>query len=509
MRVAYFYFGSPHLWKIAKQLETKHGWKPVYWCSDISVKSDVEREFPGVTIQDTIKSRRAIHTNELEFSKPQPIDEELINALSVDQLSAMKIFYRADTTGYMFSFNDIIEHYYEMMSYWLTVIKEKKIDLVVSWVCPHGVEYVLYSLCKHYGIPWLYIDSAYCITKGTHLIAATIENRAQLLEKKYLDPSIDLQPEPETLAQIEIQMSTYEIAKPDYMSFPEFFGEKGKWLKKISAFLREIAILMVQGPLKTSYIHFKFKVGPYRDEKTSGNHLQYLLFEKRMSRLGKRFKKIYLRYSTEADLSKKYVFFAAPFQPEATTLPDAGAYNYVPLILKMLSAEIPDDWEIFYKEHPATFDAVFGRDLYRSEDYYKTVAGISKVKMINYKTDTFHLIDHSQVVATATGTVGWESVVRGKPVFTFGEVWYNPCEGIFHIKSLADLKSALSKVTAGFKPTREKIIRFAGVVDKYCNKNFNYLNYSTRYHEIENIDEEMKKYGDYFYQAYQMYHGNK
>jgi hypothetical protein len=508
LKVAYCYFGSPHQWKIAKQLQLEHNWNPVYWYADVSCQKDVESAFAEAVFQDTILGRRAIHTNYLNKVKPQIVDQKLLDALAVDEISAMKIIYRHDGTGTMFNFNEIVEHYYELVAYWLTVIAERKIELVVSWTSPHGMEYVFYMLCKHLKIPWVYIDAGYCITPGTHLVASSIENRPQLLDEKYRDPNFILSPDAATLKQIEKQKLDYSTAKPDYMSYPEYFGEKGKWLKKSYQFLRELAGVVAQGPFKTSGIHFKLKRGSYRDKRTSGNYLQYYLFERRMRGLGKSFKKIYLKYSVEADLSKKFIFFAAPFQPEATTLPDAGAFNYVPLILKMLSTVIPDDWLIYYKEHPATFEAIYSRDLYRGEAYYREVFEIPKVVMVDYQTDTFNLVDNSQVVATPTGTVGWESIVRQKCVMTFGEVWYNPCEGIFPIKSRKDLEDALEKIQSGFKPRYEMILKFAGVVDKFCAKDLKYLNYSTRYQSFENIDQEIKKFSQAIFNGYEVYHGS-
>jgi hypothetical protein len=508
LNVAYFFFGSPHQWKIAKRLQSEHNWNPVYWYADISSKKDVESAFADVTFQDTIIGRRAIHTNYLDKIKPQAIDQALLDALSVDQVTAMKIIYRHDGTGYMFNFNEVLEHYYELLSYWLTIIVERKIELVVSWTSPHGMEYVLYMLCKHLSIPWIYIDAGYAITKGTHLIASTIENRAKLLEEKYKVSNNTYLPNSNTLKQIEKQKQDYLTAKPDYMSYPEYFGEKGKWLKKTYQFLRVLAGVVAQGPFKTSGIHFKLKKGSYRDKNTSGNNLQYYFFENRMQRLGKVFKKFYLKYSVKADLSNKFIFFAAPFQPEATTLPDAGAFNYLPLILKMLSAAIPDNWLIYYKEHPATFDAIYSRDLYRSKAYYKEVSEIPKVVMVDYQSDTFQLVDHSQAVATPTGTVGWESIVRQKCVMTFGEAWYNPCDGVFPIKSIQDLNNALELIQSGFKPRYDMILNFAGVVDKYCAKDLKYRNYASRYRNFENLELEIEKFSQAFYYGYELYHSS-
>ena len=53
--------------------------------------------------------------------------------------------------------------------------------------------------------------------------------------------------------------------------------------------------------------------------------------------------------------------------------------------------------------------------------------------------DSFPLIANSKAVATVTGTVGWEAMVRRKPVLVFGLSWYEKYAGVLKI---VDEKSA-------------------------------------------------------------------
>ena len=48
--------------------------------------------------------------------------------------------------------------------------------------------------------------------------------------------------------------------------------------------------------------------------------------------------------------------FFPNYQPEASTIPEAGSYSNINLILKNLFSILPDDVKIVYKEHKTTFD---------------------------------------------------------------------------------------------------------------------------------------------------------
>ena len=49
-------------------------------------------------------------------------------------------------------------------------------------------------------------------------------------------------------------------------------------------------------------------------------------------------------------------------------------------------------------------------------------------------------------MATATGSVGFEALFRGKPVFMFGSRFYQYAEGVYRIHSVQDLQNALEDV---------------------------------------------------------------
>ena len=110
-------------------------------------------------------------------------------------------------------------------------------------------------------------------------------------------------------------------------------------------------------------------------------------------------KKHYASIVENPNLHKDYIYFAAPFQPEATSFVGAGYYENVILTIQSLSSACPQDWVIYYKEHPATFFDNFRGALKRNKEFYKRLRSFNNVKLIPIEFDQFNLIENSKAIA--------------------------------------------------------------------------------------------------------------
>lgn len=60
---------------------------------------------------------------------------------------------------------------------------------------------------------------------------------------------------------------------------------------------------------------------------------------------------------------------------------------------------------------------------------------------MSIKEPSFDLINNCMAIGTVCGTVGWESIVRGKPVVLFGVAWYeNYDKGVLRVTDEASAK---------------------------------------------------------------------
>ena len=222
------------------------------------------------------------------------------------------------------------------------------------------------------------------------------------------------------------------------------------------------------------------------------NNFENFFFIEKLRHKNKKLKKIYDSYVTKADLSKKYVYFASQYQPEATTSQIGSYYENFLLALDILSTVIPDDWIIYYKENSTIFSssALVKGSLRRNKYYYEKLTNYKNVKMISENTNTFDLIDHAQVVSTVTGTAAWEAVVRGVPSMTFGKTWYSGCSSIFFVETFKDVEDAIKKIINGYKPDQSDIERYTAAIEKVASKNIiphKFFNIKVEKHENPDI----------------------
>lgn len=114
-------------------------------------------------------------------------------------------------------------------------------------------------------------------------------------------------------------------------------------------------------------------------------------------------------------------------------------------MIQCLSEKIPKDWTLIIKEHPSVFMNDF-KYKYRDEYFYHDFSHSKNIKFISLHEDPFALIDGCEAVATITGTVGIEALLRGKPVLVFGNAKYRGFHDVFEITNLVDIDSGLKRI---------------------------------------------------------------
>ncbi len=318
-------------------------------------------------------------------------------------------------------FRERHRQYYAHLQYWNHMLITHKINLVLMNHEPHQCyDYVLYELCRLKKIPIFYINRTYTI--GAAFITRDMEDPSpelhqiyQKLQKNFVDPSGTV-PLSENYEKI---FHFFRNPRP----VPPYTPKLDRLQKRdaFSALLGRAIKVLVRHPARfvTSVCSQQFWARKKRERETI---------------------RLYDQLARDPDLSKPYVYIALHLQPEATTLPLAGAYEDQELMVQLIAAALPQGWCIYVKENPEQDER------WRSPEFYRSLVSIPSVTLVPKKTDTFMLLDRAKAVVTATGTVAFEASLRLKPALMFGHFLWQYAPGVHQVRTLEDCKRVLQGI---------------------------------------------------------------
>ena len=170
----------------------------------------------------------------------------------------------------------------------------------------------------------------------------------------------------------------------------------------------------------------------------------------------------YEKLCVSPDYKDKYVFYAAHYTPEASSLPNGGGLycdQFIPV--DILAEAIPDDWYVYVKIHPAQLAQAC------TIETYERMAKNPKVKLISRSVDSHELTSHSQAVSTLIGHILWEAQFLGKPAIVFGITLGKFAPMSYPVRTVEDCKKAIEGIIANEKTaTFEDLKYFLKVLDQ-------------------------------------------
>lgn len=500
--VIYYEFTDKYRSQIIDHLYKNYNWNPVL-VSGVDVQP-IEKWFHENYNDCVIKSGMALRQGQFDYRKigtPVPIDEKILNSLAKYELNFMGL--SPDTTGWNFSFYERKRYYYDVLKFWNTVIHNLAPDVFVSFTWPHTQNcYAIYLLCKHYyNIDVIFLDPVPLFDSHYHLIGSSLETLYKPFIK-YYESDEKLIPSA-TVCEYLTNVRSKSGKPPDYIiaAYSEF--DKNIF-ENFKYFGKRIIVNILKGVMfEKATIDWKNNQKPKGTPASIMSNFEHVLFSIKLIIKNKKLRKYYNPYCVEPNYDKKYLYFAAPYQPEAVTATNAGVYEDVFLVLDILSSVVPKDWVIYYKEHPAIFVSGLRGSLRRDKYFYEKVRLYSNVVLIRSQIDTFTLIDNSQAVATMAGTVAWEASLRGKPSLSFGSTWYQGCKSIFTIKTLQDALGAMRMIGSGYIPDQADLERYAASIEKVAVKKMVHRNFNKEIEKSEDSGYELLRIAEAIKIAYE------
>lgn len=135
--------------------------------------------------------------------------------------------------------------------------------------------------------------------------------------------------------------------------------------------------------------------------------------------------------------NEKYFFYPLHLEPEAVVLYyGEGWYKGQIKLIENIAMQLPPHTVLYVKDHPLFVNSRNFRD-------YKELKKIKNIKLIDPLVPGKQIIKNSIAVITINGTAGIEGILMGKPVFTFGNAYFNFFRGVTFIHNIKDLKGHL------------------------------------------------------------------
>ncbi|OJI07355.1 hypothetical protein BK004_01320 [bacterium CG10_46_32] len=471
-------FSSQILINVANNLKA-NGSEIVYWQGYRDDFDHMDRsEHPETIFHHAFDAIKNISPEGVDVSEFEPVSHELVSRLYESGWQALAMMSRADHADSVFT--EKRNYYYQYLKFWQGMLKRLKPDVIVFSAIPHSAtSHVLYALAKLMNIETIMINQL------------TIETRA-LLMTDYQTDSAALRDEVKKHRSAKIGIDTLSLdLKTYYLNHLDPAIDSTPQYKKVYAKSKmPFAFPSVPTIIKHLYRLTFFNV--------ARSYLTMILTKRKMSHIGpvlrgqsykskiKKWKKEiecvkkeYEALQQQPDLNKKFVYLPLSFQPEQTTCPRGDVFDDQLLMIDIISASLPEGWVLYIKEHaPQWYPKSIEAYQYRYQGYYERIACMKNTMLIPVTTSTFDLIERAQAIATVTGTAGWESLIRSKPVLLFGYIWYMYCDGVFQVQDATSCARAFEEICTGYRVESQKVINFLAALDLVSLK---IKNYKTRF----------------------------
>lgn len=333
-----------------------------------------------------------------------------------------------------------------LISFWSGELSSDSPDLVISQSAPHEIaDFALYILCLRKGIPWISLQYNPWGHRPVRLTSDSYGNLRSLPIETCFPPPLSRSSQAEYVERL--------LAR---------FRQNQAWEDRHDMRAAKAIKPKLQS-LTSMKIALKASIKGLLLQNNSVDRAYLRWLEREQSPLPT---------FSETDLSSNYIYFPLNYQPELTTCPLGGMFCDQISAIRAVASALPKDWFVFVKEHPGQYLRHSYGYLGRSDLFYSQIISIPQVRLLPTGIHSQRLIDGSRLVATLTGSAGYEALARSKCVIFFGDVWYEEVDGSFRIYKPSEVRPALlkalsyridpEKVSSKFHEIAEQSLPFFG-----------------------------------------------
>jgi hypothetical protein len=350
--------------------------------------------------------------------------------------------------------------YLLLLNYFSFIIESKKIEGVVVFDTPHSFfSHVMYELCKLKGLKILKLEYHF-LTEYSVLLNQDKwpEIPMDYMEHNSLDEIRNSIPENlnKSIFKDSEILQNYKSKETKAIVKQNGFSSVKLYLRYADKAIKNLIMGVFPFLFKKEILHFASLNG-------IKNRFRYrLVLNKQLWKLIK----LNVHYNKIANrslsLEDNYVFIGLHMQPEKTSQPMGGEFDNQLMMIKVLADSVPEGWKVFVKEHPNQFNVrkVPNRH-YRDKLFYECLQQLKNVELVPLEIDSEDLIQNAKMVATLTGTLGWEAITKNIPALVFGNTYYMACRAARKITSVETCKQAIEELSEMTDKDFEKeIVRY-------------------------------------------------
>ncbi len=152
------------------------------------------------------------------------------------------------------------------------------------------------------------------------------------------------------------------------------------------------------------------------------------------------------------DASKQFYFYPMHLEPEgAVSYWGDGLYANQIKLIENIAGMLPPGVLLYVKDHPHEIG-------YRAVNDYYILKSIPNIRIIKADLPARRIILDSKGVITINGTAGFEALLLNKPVYIFGNAYYEFSNRVTKVKNIKDLRNILY---------RDSQLNFSDDIDLY------------------------------------------
>lgn len=370
-----------------------------------------------------------------------PLDKKLLEAMRPYETTAIQMLVRNYERN-IYTEDESIRYYLRHLRFWNHMLLTNEINFVFFNNTPHHThDYVIYALAQVY-----HIKTCICIStnfENRYFLASTLENAwvktTELYETKYrimgeVTLPDDIEEYYETICHGNREQTEKLVLQG--------VSRKQEILDKRKLFCGEVSFSKM---FRKNLSRLKWQVMKAENRQARQAGIEAILEEYRYYRRGRMKLKTmvdtdYYNGIAQAPLpNEDYIVYFLHYQPEATTLPQAGVFVEQELSVAIAARAAEEmGYKLYVKEHFV--------QPYRNKVFYDDLKKIRNVTLIRTDYDSKELVKNSLCGVTGNGTVVLESVIRGVPMIIFGESGFQGAPGVHRAGSVEECRKAIAGI---------------------------------------------------------------